>query len=131
MSAAAAATAIRLTGLANLTAVVPVAAVSSIVFGLLMQVWITSVQIRRFLHWFGGQPDGNAKLRQLFDVYGWRARLAVKLFRIQLPPGFLDELKSSRQQTYPLPSGVESLVVMLIMVALLLAVGGFTYLVTR
>jgi len=107
-----------------------VAVVGVIVFSLLLQVWLASVQIRRFLHWFSGTPDGDEKLGKLFDVYGWRARLAVRLFRIQLPPGFLEGLKTSNQ-AYPLPSGVESLVVGLIMVVFLLAVGGFVYLMAR
>ena len=99
----------------------------TIVFSLLLQVWIASVQIRRFLHWFSDSPDGDEKLSKLFDVYGWRARLAVRLFRIQLSPGFLDGLKT-RNEVHPLPSEVESLGVGLILVVFLLAVGVFTYL---
>src|SRR5216683_2254521 len=72
-----------------------VAAVAAIVFSLVLQVWMASVQIRRFLHWFSGTPDGDEKVGRLFDVYGWRARLAVRLFRIQLPPGFAQGPKSS------------------------------------
>jgi|SRR5712691_625570 len=117
-------------GLGTVIAVFTFAVVGAIAFSLLLQIWIVSVQIRRFLHWFSGTPDGDEKLGRLFDVYGWRARLAVRLFRIQLPPGFSEGLKTSNQ-AYPMPSGIESLVVGLIMVVFLLAVGGFTYLIAR
>jgi len=107
-----------------------VAAVAAIVFSLVLQVWMASVQIRRFLHWFSGTPDGDEKVGRLFDVYGWRARLAVRLFRIQLPPGVAQGPKTS-MQAHPLPSGVESLVVALIMAVFLLVVGGFVYLIAK
>jgi hypothetical protein len=117
-------------GLSTVVIAFAVAVVGAIVFSLLLQAWIVSVQIRRFLHWFAGTPDGDEKLGRLFDVYGWRASLAVRLFRIQLPPGFL-EGRTTGNQTNPLPSGVESLVVGLIMVVFLLAFGGFVYLIAK
>jgi hypothetical protein len=114
----------------NIGPIVLVAAVGALVFSFLFQVWIASIQIRRFLHWFGGTPDGDEKLAKLFDVYGWRARLAVRLFGIQLPPGFLEGLKRSNQ-AYPMSSGVESVIVALVFLAFLLLIGTFTYLMTK
>ncbi len=117
-------------GPVNVVAPVAFAALASIFFGLAMQVWVASVQIRRFLHWFSGHPDANQNLGRLFDVYGWRARLAVRLFRIQLSPGFEAEVRT-RNHGHPVPSAVEALVVGLMMVVLLVAVGAFAYLTAR
>ncbi len=117
-------------GLVTVIAIFVGAAVAATVFSLGLQIWMVSVQIRRFLHWFSGTPDGDEKLGRLFDVYGWRARLAVRLFDIQLPPGF-PQGRTTSPQPYPMPSGVESLVVGLVMAVFLLAVGVFVYLVAK
>ena len=69
------------------------ALVFTIPLGILFQVWVAAVQIRRFSHWFAGRPEAGEALNRLFDVYGWRARLAVSVFRIPLPPEFQQRVR--------------------------------------
>src|SRR2546423_7555608 len=64
-----------------------VAAALSIVFGLGLQIWIPAVQLRRFSRVFAGRPEAAEALNRVFETYGWRARLACRLFSIPLPPG--------------------------------------------
>jgi hypothetical protein len=65
--------------------------VSSLLLGLLNMVWVPAVQIRRLSRVLAGRPELLTKaLKRLFEVYGWRARVAVRLFRIPLPPGVTD-----------------------------------------
>ena len=59
----------------------------AIVFGLLLQVWIPAVQLRRFSRIFSGRPEAVEAFNRVVQVYGWRARLACKLFSIPIPPG--------------------------------------------
>ena len=63
------------------------AAVVSIVFGLIFQIWIAAVQLRRFSSVFAGRPEAAEAFTRVLATYGWRARLAVRLFRIPIPPG--------------------------------------------
>ena len=64
-----------------------VAASVSIVLGIVLQVWVAAVQLRRFSRIFGDRPEAAQAFTRLFATYGWRARLAVRLFRIPVPPG--------------------------------------------
>ena len=57
-----------------------------ILLGLILQIWIPAVQLRRFAAIFAERPDVATRgFTRVLDVYGWRARLACKLFRIQIP----------------------------------------------
>jgi hypothetical protein len=69
-----------------------VAAVFAIFVGLLAQAWVASVQVRSFSR----RPDADEALKQLFEVYGWRARLGCKLFRVPLPLGFQERTTQNR-----------------------------------
>ena len=62
---------------------------ASILLSLLTMVWVPAVQLRRFSRAFAGRPELVQALNRVFQVYGWRARLAVRLFRIPMPPGVL------------------------------------------
>jgi hypothetical protein len=64
-----------------------VAALISIVVGLGLQIWIPALQLRRFSRVFAGRPEAAEAFSRVFDNYGWRARLACRLFHIALPPG--------------------------------------------
>jgi hypothetical protein len=64
-----------------------VAAAMSIVLGLILQVWVAAVQLRRFSRIFAGRPEAREAFSRVLATYGWRARLAVRLFRIPVPPG--------------------------------------------
>lgn len=65
-----------------------VAAGASILLGLALQVWIPATMFRRFSRIFADRPDAAAEaFNRVLAVYGWRARLAVKLFKIPVPPG--------------------------------------------
>jgi hypothetical protein len=60
----------------------------AIVLGLVLQVWIPAVQFRRFSRIFANRPDAAAQaFDRVLDIYGWRARLALKVFKIPVPPG--------------------------------------------
>ena len=59
----------------------------SIVISLFSMVWVAGLQLRRFSRAFDGRPDAAQALDKVLSVYGWRARLASKLFRIPIPPG--------------------------------------------
>lgn len=63
------------------------AAAASIVIGLILQIWIAAVQLRRFSSIFAGRPEAAEAFTRVLATYGWRARLAVRLFRIPVPPG--------------------------------------------
>ena len=71
-------------GWLGIVAMFLVAAVFAILLGLVAQAWVASVQIRSFSR----RPDANAAVGRLFEVYGWRARLGCKLFRVPLPKDF-------------------------------------------
>jgi len=58
-----------------------------ILLGLLLQVWIPAVQLRRFSRIFAGRPEAVEAFNRVVQLYGWRARLACKLFSIPIPPG--------------------------------------------
>ena len=62
------------------------AAAASIVLGLALQVWSAAVQLRRFSSIFAGRPEAAEAFARVLATYGWRARLAVRLFRIPVPP---------------------------------------------
>jgi hypothetical protein len=65
------------------------AAGAAILIGLFTQVWVPAIQLRRFARIFAGRPDDAAEAyRRILAIYGWRARLAVKLFKIAPPPTF-------------------------------------------
>jgi hypothetical protein len=59
----------------------------AILSGLLLQIWIPAVQLRRFSRIFAGRPEAIEAFNRVVQVYGWRARLACKLFSIPIPPG--------------------------------------------
>jgi len=59
----------------------------AILLGLLLQVWIPAVQLRRFSRVFAGRPEAVEAFNRVIQIYGWRARLACKLFSIPIPPG--------------------------------------------
>jgi hypothetical protein len=63
-----------------------VLATLSIIISLFSQVWVAAAQLRRFSKAFAGRPDADRALEKVLSVYGWRARLASKLFRIPIPP---------------------------------------------
>lgn len=63
------------------------AAIASIVISLFVQVWIPAIQLRRFARTFAGRPQALEAYNRVLAVYGWRARLAIKLFKIPPPPG--------------------------------------------
>lgn len=65
-----------------------VAAGVAIVLGLFMQVWVPAIQLRRFSRIFAGRPEATEAFERVFAIYGWRARLACKIFRIPTPSGF-------------------------------------------
>ena len=65
-----------------------VAAALSIFVGLGLQIWIPAVQLRRLSRIFAGRPEAAEAFTRVLETYGWRARLACRLFRIPLPPGF-------------------------------------------
>ena len=60
---------------------------ASILLSLLTMIWVPAVQLRQFSRTFAGRPELVQALNRVFQIYGWRARLAVRLFRIPLPPG--------------------------------------------
>jgi hypothetical protein len=60
---------------------------AAILVSLLTMVWVPAVQLRRFSRTFAGRPELVAALNRVFRIYGWRARLAARLFRIPVPPG--------------------------------------------
>ena|SRR5947209_19668075 len=64
-----------------------VAAALSIVLALGLQIWIPAVQLRRFSRIFAGRPEATDAFTRVLETYGWRARLACRLFNIPLPPG--------------------------------------------
>ena len=57
----------------------------SIVISLFSMVCVAAVQLHRFSKAFAGRPDAEQALQKVLSVYGWRARLASKLFRIPIP----------------------------------------------
>ena len=63
------------------------AAAVSIVLALVLQIWVAAVQLRRFSRIFAGRPEAAEAFTRVFETYGWRARLACRLFRISIPPG--------------------------------------------
>jgi hypothetical protein len=65
-----------------------------IVLGLGLQIWIPAVQLRRFARVFAGRPEAAEAFTRVFETYGWRARLACRLFSIPLPPGVKDANKA-------------------------------------
>ncbi len=97
-------------------------------FAILFQVWIAAVQIRRFSHWFAGRPEAEEALNRVFDIYGWRARLAVRLFRIPLPPEFEER---ARHEPSPVSGIAEVFGVTLISLALLAGMWLVVYAVIR
>ena len=69
----------------------------AIVVALGLQLWIPAVQLRRFSRIFAGRPEANAEaFQRVFDVFGWRARVACRLFRIPVPASLAGNL--SRDQ---------------------------------
>jgi hypothetical protein len=70
-----------------LLAVAIAASAMVIVLGLLVQVWVAALQLRQFARIFAGRPELVTALNRVFAIYGWRAGLAARLFRIPLPPG--------------------------------------------
>jgi hypothetical protein len=75
----------------NLLVVVALAAATaSIVISLFFQVWIPAIQLRRFARIFADRPKAIEAYKRVLAVYGWRARLAIKLFKIPPPPGSSD-----------------------------------------
>jgi hypothetical protein len=97
-------------------------------FAILFQVWIAAVQIRRFSHWFAGRPEAEEALNRVFDIYGWRARLAVRLFRIPLPPEFEERVQ---QEPSPVSGTAEVFGVTLISLAFLAGIWAVVYAVIR
>ena len=67
--------------------IVLVAAVASILISLFAQVLIPAVQLRRFSRVLAGRPEAVEAYKRILAIYGWRARLAIKLFNIPPPPG--------------------------------------------
>jgi hypothetical protein len=62
------------------------AAGAAILIGLFMQVWVPAIQLQRFSRTFAGRPEAVEAFNRVMAIYGWRARLAVKLFKIPPPP---------------------------------------------
>jgi hypothetical protein len=57
-----------------------------ILLGVILQIWIPAVQLRRIAAIFAERPAAaDRAFTRVLDVYGWRGRLACKLFRIQIP----------------------------------------------
>jgi hypothetical protein len=49
---------------------------------------VPAVHFRRFSRIFRDRPQLQVEaFNRVFLTFGWRARLAVKLFRIPIPPG--------------------------------------------
>jgi hypothetical protein len=64
-----------------------IAAGAAILIGLFTQVWVPAIQLQRFSRTFAGRPEAVEAFNRVLAIYGWRARLAVKLFKIPPPPG--------------------------------------------
>jgi hypothetical protein len=100
----------------------------SLPLGILFQVWIAGVQIRRFSHWFAGRPEAADALNRVFDVYGWRARMAVSLFRIPLPADFQERV---RREPSPISGIAELFGLTLLGLAFLAGMWLVVYLIIR
>jgi hypothetical protein len=65
----------------------------AIIVALGLQLWIPALQLRRFSRIFAGRPAAAAEaFQRVFDIFGWRARLACRLFRIPIPAAVQDNV---------------------------------------